>query len=74
MAKKIVQTGLFTTDPVEVTRMVERLNAFNMRNIGNAIKLDILACDEGDGVCAVPHIKFKFVYPSREIQAKFWTT
>lgn len=71
--KPILHSGLYTKDPNEVKKMVARIERFNITHIGNAIKLDIIPYEEGDEFVPVPHYKYRFLYPSRAIQAEFWT-
>jgi len=71
--KQILQEGLFTRDPQEVERMVNRVTAFNLRNLTSPIKLDVMPYEEGDYICPDPHVKFRFLFPHRGILRAFWS-
>lgn len=73
-AQKILQTGLWSTNEKEVESLVGRIEKFNLMNIGNAIKLDIIPYEEGDEFVPDPHYKLRLLFPSKEIQMRFWTT
>ena len=73
MDKKILQTGLYETQPSAVETFIGRVNQFNLSHIGNAIKLDVIPYEEGDEFVPAPHYKYRLLFPSREIQRAFWT-
>lgn len=74
--QKILQTGLYSENGPEVEKLVDRVTKFNLVNIGNAVKIDIIPYEEGDAETNIPqpHYKLRFLFPSRKIQEKFWTT
>jgi hypothetical protein len=74
--KKILQVGLYSESGTDVEQFVKRVNYFNTQNIGNAVKMDILPYEEGDPVNGIPqpHYKLRFLFPSRQIQEKYWTS
>lgn len=74
MNKRIYQTGLWSDDPQDVKDLIHRVDQFNLYNIGNAIKLDVMPYTEGDEFVPRPHYKFRFEYPSKDIQIRFWKT
>lgn len=76
MAKKILQTGLYSESGPEVENLVKRVTKFNMENIGNPIQMDVIPYEEGDPENGIPqpHYKLRFLYPSKNAQARFWTS
>ena len=73
-SKQILQTGLYSTDPTEVEGIIDRVNRFNLNNIGTAIKLDVIPYEKGDAFVDAPHYKFRFLFPSKDAQRRFWTS
>lgn len=71
--QKILQTGLFSKDAKETERMIERVNKFNINNIGQPVKLDVIPYEKGDEFVPAPHYKFRFLFPNRQVQMAFWT-
>ena len=73
--KQILQTGLYSDSGPEVEELVGRVTTFNMNNIGNAVKLDVIPYEEGDPANGIPqpHYKLRFLFPNRSIQERFWT-
>jgi hypothetical protein len=71
--KQILQTGLYTKDAKEAEAVIGRVTQFNLENIGSPVKLDVIPYEEGDQFVAGPHYKFRFLFPNRKIQERFWT-
>lgn len=76
MDKQILQTGLYSESGIEVEKLVGRVTKFNLENIGTAVKVDIIPYEEGDAANGIPqpHYKLRFLFPSRQVQEKFWTS
>lgn len=73
MSKKILQTGLYTTEGDEVEALVGRVSKFNLNNLGNPVQLDVIPYEEGDEFVPAPHYKLRFLFPSRDAMRSFWT-
>lgn len=74
--QQILQTGLFSESGPEVETLVKRVQDFNLKNIGKAVKIDIIPYEEGDPKSGIPqpHYKLRFLFPNRKIQERFWTS
>jgi hypothetical protein len=74
LTAEVLQTGLYSESGPEVERLVKRVTDFNMKNIGFAVKLDIIPYEEGDPENGIPqpHYKLRFLFPSRPVMAAFW--
>jgi hypothetical protein len=72
--KQILQTGLYSESGEEVEKLVERVTKFNLQNLATPVKVDIIPYEEGDENHPAPHYKLRFLFPNRDIQARFWTT
>lgn len=69
----VTQYGLFCEDPKDVKRFVDRVNSFNLNNLGTPITMNMLRVEKGDKDCPRPHVKFTLQFPSREAQRNFWS-
>lgn len=68
---KVAQIGLWTTDKNEVTELAKRIAKFNDQ-WKTDITLDVEPSD-ADKYVTEKHLKLRIVFPSHEVQDKFWT-
>lgn len=71
---RITQMGLYCEDEQSIAAFIARVDNFNKKNLGKIVRMNVLSVDEGDEVCPRPHVKLTLQFPSKEVQANFWTT
>ncbi len=74
-SQKILQTGLYSVSDKDVESIVHRVSAWNLRNLANPIKLDVIPFEKGDkeNNMEFPHYKLRFLFPNKNAQKNFWT-
>lgn len=69
---KVIQVGLYETDPGEVKAFAERVAKFNQKRMSNIV-LDVEPHEKGDvHYPGGPHFKLRLTFPNHAVQEAFW--
>jgi hypothetical protein len=70
--ERVMQVGLFETDPNAVEAFAKRVAKFNQKRMSNII-LDVEAHEKGDAQYpGGPHYKLRLTFPNHQVQEAFW--